>query len=404
MKLKSILLKALLVLISTMVTLAVVEISIRIFWKPEPVFAYGYPRKLFIPDPLRAYKYRPNFRGSFRGESYGHIRIETSSKGLRDVEHGSEKTGVRILGLGDSVTFGAGVEFEHTYLRLLEKKLLANGYKVDIVKTGVNGYEFEQEYRYFFEEGYKFHPDIVTVGVVLNDVRQVDILKRMGEKCGSKARRKFKKLLEENDYEHKIALRVPYEKKAEEEYQNGDILIDTQEVGNLNGFVEQYKDEADSQKRLASWFQTSRAFEFAYKRLQSEKLLKSHQEKYFDIIYKSWSGKDMYRFAIRLLSLHDYLDERGATLVLILFPYTEQFKRSLNFGDIPQRRIKAVAAQKDIRVVDLLELLDTKDYAKYYLPNDRVHLNGDGYRIVSDHLYDVLTKDKLLRKRPASGQ
>ncbi len=142
------------------VLLLALEIGLRILWKNP---SKDYPAEMFVADKVLGYRYRPGFRGHF--PNFEDISISINSKGLRDVEHNYSKTGYRILGLGDSVTFGAGVEFEKTYLRQLEHLLDA-----EIVKAGVNGWSFSQ-YRKFYEiEGYKYRPDLIMIGLTLNDL------------------------------------------------------------------------------------------------------------------------------------------------------------------------------------------------------------------------------------------
>jgi lysophospholipase L1-like esterase len=72
----------------------------------------------------------------------------------------------RILILGDSVTFGVGVDSSDTFSSLLEAKLG----DVEVINAGVNGYTTYNELQYFLEKGTSLNPDLVVVAVCLNDV------------------------------------------------------------------------------------------------------------------------------------------------------------------------------------------------------------------------------------------
>ena len=135
---------------------AVVESAAHVFLY-RPAFGwYGYPTGVYIPDATKGDRFTPNFRGYFLNPPYDHIPININSRGLRDVEHElkkPEKT-IRILGLGDSVTFGSGVFLEETYLYRLEQLLQQQGINAEVIKSGVNSYKVDQEYTYYIEEVY----------------------------------------------------------------------------------------------------------------------------------------------------------------------------------------------------------------------------------------------------------
>lgn len=101
------------------------------------------------------------------------IRIRINSQGLRDREIPLEKApGVyRILVLGDSQTFGQGVQAEETYAKVLERALPeVDGRKVEVVNTGVPGTGTAHQLWYLEQKGWRYQPDAVVVGFYFNDI------------------------------------------------------------------------------------------------------------------------------------------------------------------------------------------------------------------------------------------
>ena len=105
-----------------------------------------------------------------RGLDY---HIQVNSLGLRDRERSSQTSPgtQRVLFVGDSVVFGAGVEFGDRCSDQLERAL---GPGVEVVNAGVSGWGTDQEYLWLTHEGWALHPDVVVLGLcVLNDVINV---------------------------------------------------------------------------------------------------------------------------------------------------------------------------------------------------------------------------------------
>jgi lysophospholipase L1-like esterase len=96
--------------------------------------------------------------------------------GLRDRERSMEPAPgtVRILFLGDSVTFGLGVAEEDSYPRVIEA--LLNGSRTDgrasveVLNSAIPGYNTIQELAQLRELGLAFQPRIVVVGYLYNDI------------------------------------------------------------------------------------------------------------------------------------------------------------------------------------------------------------------------------------------
>lgn len=107
------------------------------------------------------------------------VKIHTNSLGYRGDECSRDKPRgtFRIVGLGDSYTFGAGVDYEDTYLRSLEKLLNKSrpsaSVRYESVNLGVPGYNTVQELAALREDGLSLRPDLILVGYVFNDTDEV---------------------------------------------------------------------------------------------------------------------------------------------------------------------------------------------------------------------------------------
>lgn len=159
--------------ISLIFVSAALEGAVRLFKLAPPItdVLVHYEK-----DPLIPFKPKPNSMVSGRSSSEEFdFDYEHNSFGLRDVEHAAEKPeGVfRILGLGDSFTYGVGASFENTYLYRLERMLNereGDHPMVEIVKAGIPSYYAEPERLFLQHYGVKYKPDIIIVGFLPNDV------------------------------------------------------------------------------------------------------------------------------------------------------------------------------------------------------------------------------------------
>jgi lysophospholipase L1-like esterase len=122
-----------------------------------------------LPDSPRLIGLIPYYEGIRKG-----VPVKINSKGFRDLEFNpaKEKNVFRIIGLGDSVTYGAGVRLEDTYLKQLERMLngRSSGKQYQILNMGVPAYNTYQELIFLKEVGLAYYPDMVVVGFTVNDV------------------------------------------------------------------------------------------------------------------------------------------------------------------------------------------------------------------------------------------
>lgn len=117
---------------------------------------------------LRAVLKPPNRAISIGGREY-----KINSMGFRDNEYPVLKSNeniYRILCVGDSITFGEGVSLKKTYPKLLEKALQDKNFKnIEVINTGVPGYNTYEEFWYIKNKLLKLKPDMIILGFFMGN-------------------------------------------------------------------------------------------------------------------------------------------------------------------------------------------------------------------------------------------
>jgi len=120
-------------------------------------------------DPDRIYELKPSLDTCYYG-----VRVTTNRDGFRAAgELARPKPGnaYRILLLGDSQTFGQGVAFEDTFGELLARSLAEDTARtVEVINTGVDGYNTVQEAAVLRARGLGLEPDCILVLFIGNDM------------------------------------------------------------------------------------------------------------------------------------------------------------------------------------------------------------------------------------------
>ena len=133
-----------------LVAVAFSEIFLRLWWDDKSASGGGAPNLVWIKRHVRE-----NALG-LRGQ-------------LPAIEkpHGT----FRIVALGDSTTYGKGIELEgnrwpELLAEMLSKRL---GARVDAINLSYPAWDTVEERQALVENGFKFHPDIVILGYNYND-------------------------------------------------------------------------------------------------------------------------------------------------------------------------------------------------------------------------------------------
>lgn len=130
-----------------------------------------------IPNENRIFELKPNYYQKYISPEF-QIEITTNSDGLRDIDHTINKPDnvYRIIALGDSFTFGWGVNLNDTWWKVLEDKLnseKSSRYKYEIINLGVFMYTYDQQFLRLKDKGLNYQPDMVIQGIYWSHLRTI---------------------------------------------------------------------------------------------------------------------------------------------------------------------------------------------------------------------------------------
>jgi lysophospholipase L1-like esterase len=119
-----------------------------------------------VPDVTLGWVGRPNLQTEVRFEPVFRHQVSTNSRGLRNRETPYARDARRrILCVGDSFTWGLGVEGEDAFPARLERGLPGT----EVVNAGVIGWGTAQEWLWLEGEGARYTPDILILGFHVSD-------------------------------------------------------------------------------------------------------------------------------------------------------------------------------------------------------------------------------------------
>jgi hypothetical protein len=144
------------------------DISWRLEWVRRHASGPGATFPFDVYHPTRGWTLRPGLRDLpvFSGKI-----LSSNSAGMRgDQEYSEAKpAGMRrLLLLGDSFTFGESVSDAETYARQLSDLLP----RLEVLNLAVHGYGNDQMLLALREDGLRYHPDLVVLGFVHEDVER----------------------------------------------------------------------------------------------------------------------------------------------------------------------------------------------------------------------------------------
>lgn len=153
--------------VSLIFCIALVEVTLRILIGPPAV--YRFPQESYVHDERMGHKLLPG------DESFTHDRrVSIDSAGLRGPEYErSVPTGTRrILAIGDSQTFGNGLDLADTWPSRLEKLLAGESpdRRWEVVNAGISATDTWQHAEWLREISQRIEFDVAILGFYVNDV------------------------------------------------------------------------------------------------------------------------------------------------------------------------------------------------------------------------------------------
>ena len=148
-----------------LVCLLIIEVAIRIL---DPQSDLRRKDLFFQYEPFIGVEGIPNKKGAF-ANSYFKTTVTHNNEGFRDINHGKKnaQNKFRVIVLGDSFTWGHGVENDQIYMKILEE----HNPSIETINMGGPGGDPQGELKVYTSRGVEYEHDAVLVGFFIgNDI------------------------------------------------------------------------------------------------------------------------------------------------------------------------------------------------------------------------------------------
>lgn len=311
-----------LVCVSTIVALVFVELALYIMYKDIQIGGQHSPS----------------------GYTFYKKYYQRNSWGFRDVERDvvKEPGTFRILTLGDSFTFGAGVKFkESLYTALLEKRLNLlprTNMTFEVINSGLKGLSTADELMYLQETGLSLAPDLVLVGHVINDVETED---------------------------------------SQREFQKGTV---------------------DSTLLPARYHRLFSYYSFTYylTRKAFRRFLQGDAQRYSVYLADLYSGSNLREYEEVMVDLTQTSEDRNIPVVWVSFPELRVSREEQYPFSYVSDALLGIAARNEMRLIELRDAIVASDETEFTVSEWDGHPNEVVQQIAADEIFDRLVSDRLI--------
>jgi len=161
------------------VCLFVVEVFLRLF-APQ-IIELNIKYEWRAEDDILPYVPKPDYKGRMFLKDQYDVAFSTNSGGFRgaaDISPVGDEEDLRLLFIGDSFTFGWGINDDETYASRFAERLeeVFPAKNIEVINAAVYGYDIVQ-YREVLKRTLKYAPDIVFLGFCLENDLNITPLK-----------------------------------------------------------------------------------------------------------------------------------------------------------------------------------------------------------------------------------
>lgn len=172
-RLRKFIIDSLIILAMTFVIVLLTEVFLRLFF-PQNLVGTSIIGKTFSNEnEFLGIRYTPGVKWHFDHPEYS-VEYEINKHGFRDrKDHLIPKPkGVnRVLLVGDSFTFGYGVDYDDSWPVIVEQRVEKTGInRIDFVKAGIEGMDTRTEFLLIKDLLLKYQCDVVVLGFLINDL------------------------------------------------------------------------------------------------------------------------------------------------------------------------------------------------------------------------------------------
>jgi len=296
--------------------------------------------------------------------SYLKYHVTINSFGFRGRNFTKEKprNTVRIMLLGDSFTYGVGVDNEQTLAWQMEEMLKKKNpeKEYEVINAGRTGAYLESEISLFKQYAEQFHPDILILAYCYNDIADIVYFDLYQSKL-------YELSWNEGEVDNNRFINWVSQKARGSSFYN---------------FLLEKKAERIAQRE----FKFSRNRAGILQIAKKIEPIKKGEDKYIETAVKMYEEQ--------LVEFRDYLAKKDIKFMLIIFPVRlkdEEIKRPFH------RELYNFAVKNGISALDLREswLADKSDIYLLFLKLDE-HPNGEAFRITAEELIKKLESEKKL--------
>lgn len=332
------------ILTGAALALLLMELLLTLFY-PQERMTPLYEKALGLPIVLRK-----NTQGVHITKEFS-VRYRINSRHLREEELPPEKPDglFRIVVVGDSFTFGSGVDRDQTFVKVMERALNRGTGKpmFQVINAGCASFGTVHELVYMEHSGFELEPDLVLVAFHDDDPKDNRLSRHFVLEEGRLARKQAPGFSEPPEV--RITERIPF-----------------------YGYLAQH----------SHVFAALRLRVMAYiRKLQARAA--DRDEQTTDILQRRekpealWPEEDWALTSAIAAALKTECLKKGARLAIMHLPYP-------NMNRPVEQRIREMAEELHLPFLPLIDLLDTGASPNPYYYEEHKHFNPAGHEIIGD--------------------